>query len=68
MPSAPKSENKPPVPPRQPELEECCGSGCVPCIFDIYEDAMERYRKELQAWEAGKTKKRGKKASASGKA
>jgi hypothetical protein len=36
----------------QPELEDCCHSGCEPCIFELYEDAMDRYRLELQAWEA----------------
>ncbi|TFW07760.1 oxidoreductase [Oxalobacteraceae bacterium OM1] len=41
-----------PEPPRQPELEECCGSGCSPCVFDRYEEAMERYRDALRAWEA----------------
>ncbi len=35
----------------QPELEDCCNSGCTPCIFDIYEDALERYRTELREWE-----------------
>ena len=38
------------VPPRQPELGECCASGCVPCVFDLYEDAMERYRAQHHAW------------------
>jgi len=51
MPPAPKKQDPPPTPPVQPELEDCCHSGCEPCIFDLYEDAMERYRKELQAWE-----------------
>ena len=41
-----------PVAPRQPELEDCCRSGCVPCVFDLYEDAMERYRIQLAAWKA----------------
>jgi hypothetical protein len=41
-----------PVPPAQPELEDCCRSGCTPCVFDLYEEALERYQKELAAWEA----------------
>ncbi|MFZ6647083.1 oxidoreductase-like domain-containing protein [Undibacterium sp. TJN25] len=40
-----------PLPPVRPELEDCCNSGCTPCIFDIYEDALERYRTELREWE-----------------
>ena len=43
---------KRPVPPVQPELEDCCRSGCVPCVFDLYEDALARYEKELAAYEA----------------
>ncbi|MGB6056377.1 MAG: oxidoreductase-like domain-containing protein [Burkholderiaceae bacterium] len=34
-----------------PALEDCCGSGCNPCIFDVYEDALERYRQQLAAWQ-----------------
>lgn len=39
-----------PLPPRQPELDECCGSGCDPCVFDIYDAALERYEQALRAW------------------
>ncbi|KVX97574.1 oxidoreductase-like domain-containing protein [Burkholderia ubonensis] len=47
-----------PTPPQQPELEDCCNSGCSPCIFDLYEDAMERYRVELAEWEARQAKRK----------
>jgi len=42
----------PPEPPVPPELEECCGSGCDRCIFDIYQQALERYEAACRAWEA----------------
>lgn len=32
--------------PVEPELEDCCRSGCIPCIFDLYADELERY----EAW------------------
>lgn len=40
-----------PRPPHQPALEDCCLGGCSPCIFDLYEDAMERYRTKLAEWQ-----------------
>ncbi len=41
-----------PVAPVRPELEDCCRSGCTPCVFDLYEEALERYERALAAWEA----------------
>jgi hypothetical protein len=41
-----------PVPPQQPELEACCGDGCNPCIFDLYDLAMDDYRQAWHAWRA----------------
>ncbi|KAF3996008.1 oxidoreductase-like domain-containing protein [Glaciimonas immobilis] len=40
-----------PAEPLRPELDDCCASGCTPCIFERYEDDMERYRIRLQQWE-----------------
>jgi len=39
-----------PQPPREPALEECCGSGCEPCVFDRYYEALDRYEAALQGW------------------
>ena len=41
-----------PIPPVQPDINDCCRSGCTPCVFDTYEEALERYRKALQRWKA----------------
>jgi len=39
-----------PQPPVAPALEDCCRSGCVPCVFDLHEDAVARYEQALAAW------------------
>lgn len=52
MPTPPATRPEPPV---QPELEDCCRSGCTPCVFDLYEQALERYEQALAAWEADRT-------------
>ena len=46
-----------PVPPREPEAIECCGSGCVPCVYDVYWERVASYEAELEAWQARHGKK-----------
>ncbi|WP_231586597.1 oxidoreductase-like domain-containing protein [Cupriavidus basilensis] len=41
-----------PQAPVAPDINECCGNGCEPCIFDLHAEAMARYRAELKAWQA----------------
>ena len=41
-----------PVAPREPELEECCGTGCVMCVFDAYQIALENHQAALLAGQA----------------
>ena len=41
-----------PLPPLQPDLDMCCGSGCDPCIFDLYDLEMDKYRQAMRAWRA----------------
>jgi fucose permease len=48
----PPDDDPRPVAPVPPLPEECCGSGCDPCVFDRYGDALDRYRSALKAWEA----------------
>lgn len=45
-----KDDDPKPQPPVEPDALDCCGEGCVPCIYDIHERAMERYREALAAW------------------
>jgi len=50
MPQNPNITTPPPQPPVPPDGADCCGSGCNPCIFDVYEEAMERHRAALELW------------------
>jgi hypothetical protein len=51
MPSRPQDDPRP-LPPEQPGDDECCRSGCDPCIFDLYQQELEQYRARLKEWEA----------------
>lgn len=42
----------PPTPPEKPLPSDCCGGGCARCVFDVYEDALERYERQLAQWQA----------------
>jgi hypothetical protein len=46
------ADDPPPVPPEAPAPEECCNSGCIPCVYDTYNEAMDEYRDALKAWRA----------------
>jgi hypothetical protein len=52
VPRATPKDDPQPVPPVQPELEDCCHSGCNPCVFDLYDEALERYQSALAEWQA----------------
>ncbi|TAK85223.1 MAG: hypothetical protein EPO09_20415 [Aquabacterium sp.] len=41
-----------PQPPEAPDINDCCGNGCDPCIFDRHDMAMDAYRQALRAWHA----------------
>lgn len=51
-PVAPPGDDPMPQPPVPPDLEDCCGNGCDPCIFDAHDLAMDDYRQALRAWQA----------------
>ncbi|XP_053602231.1 NADH-cytochrome b5 reductase-like [Plodia interpunctella] len=38
-------------PPLEPSKEDCCNSGCNPCIFDVYEKQLALYNKYLESGE-----------------
>lgn len=39
--------NKCPEKPIEPDQSECCGSGCHPCVMDIYEDELNDYEDRI---------------------
>ncbi|KAL6655181.1 hypothetical protein ACP70R_006007 [Stipagrostis hirtigluma subsp. patula] len=38
-----------PQPPEKPLPGDCCGSGCVRCVWDVYYDELDAYNKALAA-------------------
>lgn len=44
-------EDPPPTPPIEPQAGDCCGGGCVPCVYEIYEMELERYEAAMQKWQ-----------------
>ena len=37
-----------PEPPWEPLQSDCCGSGCRPCVFDIYHEDLAKWKELLQ--------------------
>ena len=44
-----------PEPPEKPLDSDCCGTGCVPCVFDIYDEEMAKWRLECDRIKSGKS-------------
>jgi hypothetical protein len=40
-----ESKQKLPPPPEKPLPGDCCGSGCVRCVWDMYYEELEEYNK-----------------------
>lgn len=45
-----------PPKPEEPRPEDCCGQGCQPCIYDIYQQQMSAWEAECRRLEAAKYK------------
>jgi hypothetical protein len=41
-----------PLAPEPPLPNECCDSGCDPCVYDLHAEAMDKYRRKLAKWRA----------------
>ena len=35
-------------PPERPLDSDCCGQGCVPCVFDLYEEEVKIWEEECR--------------------
>lgn len=44
------SDDAPPVRPVEPDPGDCCGGGCMTCVYDLHEAALEKYELRLAAW------------------
>ncbi|KAJ8921200.1 hypothetical protein NQ315_013672 [Exocentrus adspersus] len=36
-------------PPAKPDESDCCNSGCNPCILDVYEEQLKKYKREIKS-------------------
>ena len=45
-PPTPQDQDLPPKP-APPEPGECCGGGCARCVFDVYEEELERWQRQV---------------------
>jgi hypothetical protein len=50
MPHHSMKHDPPPEAPVRPDNDDCCRSGCTPCVFDLHAQAVERYLAELRDW------------------
>ncbi|CAO2828073.1 unnamed protein product [Amaranthus hypochondriacus] len=46
----PPKKKELPEPPEKPEAGDCCGSGCVRCVWDVYYDELETYNQLLKEY------------------
>ena len=35
-----------PPKPQEPSASDCCGTGCVPCVYDIYKQDLKLWKRE----------------------
>ena len=40
-----------PEEPVEPDLNECCGNGCEPCVFDTYAKERRAWQQAVKDWE-----------------
>ena len=55
VPDTPNPQDPRPESPEKPLPSDCCGSGCAPCVLDVYEDELARYEHALNVWKSRQT-------------
>jgi hypothetical protein len=48
-------ESARPTRPQEPGPDECCGQGCRMCVWDMYQEKLDRYEDDIRAWELGRS-------------
>ncbi len=60
MTTTPDNDNDPrPEEPWEPDLNDCCGNGCDPCVFDTYIEEKRRWEQAVKEWEARQVSRTG---------
>ncbi|HJV63497.1 MAG TPA: oxidoreductase-like domain-containing protein [Albitalea sp.] len=50
MPALAPDDDPEPAAPLPPDDGACCGNGCDPCVYDLYQAERERHAAALRAW------------------
>lgn len=46
-----------PIEPEEPGLNDCCGNGCEPCVFDTYIVEKRQWEQAVKEWETRQVKR-----------
>ena len=38
--------------PREPDPDDCCGNGCEPCVFDTFDQQLDRHEDQKTEFES----------------
>ena len=45
-----------PEKPEEPLQSDCCGTGCTPCVFDLYDQEVKQWEEECRQIREGRCK------------
>lgn len=58
-PDKPTNKDPRPAEPYEPDLNDCCGNGCEPCVFDTYIEEKRRWEQAMKEWEVRQASRTG---------